>query len=87
MFLVVGLAISIFFTTIFQCSPVAYAWNKSVSDHGKCINVVAYFRWISLPNILTDLVMLVLPLPLLWKLHTSLGQKIGLTFIFVIGSL
>lgn len=86
MFLVVGLAVSLFVTTTFQCSPVAYAWDKSIRG-GHCINLGAYFRWLSFPNILTDAVILVLPLPLLWRLHTSTGQKIGVTCVFVVGSL
>jgi hypothetical protein len=80
--LVAGLCVSIMFTAIFQCSPIAYAWDKSIK-RGTCINELNYFRWISLPNVITDLAMLILPLPLVWKLHTSSGQKVGLTVIFI----
>lgn len=51
------------------------------------MDMLAAFRWVSMPNILTDLGILVLPLPHLWDLNTSVGQKIGLTFVFVVGSL
>lgn len=70
----------------FRCSLVAYAWNKSIAD-GHCIDLVAYFRHYTLPNILTNSAMRFLPLPLLWQLNTSFGQKVVLTFIFEIGSL
>lgn len=85
MMLVSGLCIAIVFTATFQCSPVAYAWDKTIRG-GTCINEQAYYRYISLPNVITDAVMLVLPLPLVWRLHTSLSQKIGLTVIFLTGS-
>jgi hypothetical protein len=66
------------------CTPVRYFWDKSITD-GHCMNFnkqEVIFRWISFPNIVTDVAMLILPLPVLWKLHTSRNQKIGLTITF-----
>lgn len=34
-----------------------------------------------------DLAIVILPLPAVWKLQTSLGKKIGITVMFLIGSL
>ena len=31
--------------------------------------------------------MLVLPMPVVWSLHTTIGTKIQLTFTFAVGSL
>lgn len=67
------------------CHPLSYFWDKTI-EGGYCINTNAFFRWISFPNILTDVAMLCLPLPLVWNLHASNGQKVGLTITFLTGS-
>ena len=85
MFLLAGLCISIALAAVFQCSPVAYAWDKHIKG-GTCIDQVAYLRWHTVPNLLVDVVMLILPLPMIWKLNTSHGQKIGLMLTFLTGS-
>jgi hypothetical protein len=72
-------------TTMFQCSPVAYQWDKTIAE-GKCIDVLAFYRWMSFPNIATDKVGLLLPLPMIWRLHTTWNKKFGITIMFVTGS-
>lgn len=68
-----------------ECVPIAKFWDKSLKGH--CINANAYFRWASLPNIITDIAMLALPLPVIWRLQTSRNVKIGLTITFITGSM
>lgn len=74
-------------TSLASCRPFSARWQgfEYVSAH--CIDTVAYWRWISLPNILTDIIMLVLPLPVIWNLQLSRKERIGLTFIFLTGSM
>jgi hypothetical protein len=55
---------------------------------GHCdLDTGLFFRWASFPNIITDIVMLVLPLPTVWGLHLPKTQKLGLTVTFVMGSM
>ena len=68
-----------------QCRPVQFTWDKS--GKGTCINAPLFFIIGSAPNVLTDFVLLVLPLPAVWNLHTTRAQKISLTGIFMLGSL
>lgn len=67
------------------CTPLAYQWDKSIPG-GKCGSVRAYYTWISVPSILCDVIMLVLPLPALYKLRMGVAAKIGLIATFLIGS-
>ncbi|CAD6582767.1 MAG: hypothetical protein ASARMPREDX12_001032 [Alectoria sarmentosa] len=85
-FMDIGLGVSIVALAIFQCHPTAYLWNKAIHG-GWCINQLACYRWISLPNIIIDVAMLVLPLPLVWRLQTSSENRVGLTVLFVVGSI
>ncbi|KAL8967611.1 MAG: hypothetical protein Q9183_002828 [Haloplaca sp. 2 TL-2023] len=76
--LVVGQA-----TMIFQCSPVSYFWTRS--GNGSCINLQATFYSMSALTILTDIAILCLPMPIVWKLQMETRKKIGVIGIFLLG--
>jgi hypothetical protein len=65
-----------------MCTPFAYLWDKEIPG-GHCLDQTRIFTWFSFPNIVTDIMMLLLPLPVVWQLHTSKNQKIGLTITFL----
>ena len=67
------------------CQPLAFFWDPTIPG-GHCIDINAFFRWFSLPNILTDVAMLVPPQALVWTLKVTRHQKIGLTLTFLTGS-
>lgn len=77
-FVVIATGIANTFVTIFQCTPVAYEWDKSVQG-GRCIDVVAFARFMTIPNVVTGAIMLVMPLPLAWKLSLEMPAKLALT--------
>lgn len=77
---------AVFFTDVFQCSPIALAWDKSITS-GTCINVLAFFRYIAIPVVLSDAVLLIMPLPMIWQLHMNHKQKLALSSVFLLGSL
>ena len=68
------------------CKPIAYSWNTTIPG-GYCGDIMASYRWASLPNLITDAAILLLSLSVIWKLHIGLSQKIGLTLTFVTGSM
>lgn len=68
-----------------ECAPFQYSWDKTIPN-GHCINLLIPFRLIGGLNLLSDILMLILPLPVIWRLHTSTNQKIGLTLTFLTGS-
>jgi hypothetical protein len=69
-----------------QCRPAGYLWNKSIPG-GHCVNQAHLIRYASLPNVVTDVFMLIIPIPLTWTLHASVKVKIGLLLTFLVGSL
>ncbi|KAL4888674.1 hypothetical protein BDV59DRAFT_136298 [Aspergillus ambiguus] len=85
-FIVLGHGIGVFFAAIFQCSPVQFAWDKTI-EGGSCFDQQAFYRYVSPPNILTDVLILIMPLPLIWRLHTRMTQKLALTGVFILGGL
>jgi hypothetical protein len=83
---VLGHGSGVFFAAVFQCSPVQYTWDKTIVG-GSCFNQQAFYRYVSLPNILTDFVILIMPMPVVWKLQTRLTHKVALTGVFLLGGL
>ncbi|KAJ5180444.1 hypothetical protein N7492_003654 [Penicillium capsulatum] len=84
--LVLALGIAILFETIFHCSPISYDWDKSI-DGGSCINQMVFHRVVTPINVFTGVLLLVLPMPLVWRLHAARGQKLALTGVFLLGGL
>jgi hypothetical protein len=68
------------------CRPFAANWNPNIPGE-RCFDMKSVSAWSTLPNIITDVVMLLLPIPLIWSLHTRLRTKIQLTFTFALGSM
>jgi hypothetical protein len=69
-----------------MCQPLAFQWDKAIPG-GHCIDEQHFFVWASIPNIVTDVAIILLPLPLIYKLQISKMQKLGLAFSLLAGSL
>lgn len=83
---VLGLGIAVLFETIFQCSPIAYGWDSTIKQ-GDCIDQIVFYRAVSPINVATGVLILVMPMPLVWRLHAPKGQKLALTGVFLLGGL
>ncbi|KAM3068726.1 hypothetical protein ACMFMG_010903 [Clarireedia jacksonii] len=82
---VVATWISETLTSLLQCIPIAAVWNKSI--HGHCVERIKMFQYYSIPNIITDVAMMVLPIPTIWTLNMSKRIKIAVTLTFLLGSI
>lgn len=83
-FVVMATGLANTFVAIFQCHPIAYEWDKTIQG-GKCIDEVAFTRYMTIPNVVTGAIMLVIPLPLSWRLNLTVSARIGLTATFLHG--
>lgn len=82
----IALTLTTGITAFSACRPFAANWNPKLPG-AFCLDKEGLFRWASFPNILTDVIMLVLPMPTIWNLHTSFRLKLGLIATFAVGSL
>lgn len=86
-FVVSGYCIALFFAVIFACNPIAKAWDVTIpATEGTCIDILSMFKATASLGIVTDLIMLGLPFPLIFQLNMKTPQKIGIIFVFIIGS-
>ncbi|KAK4541844.1 hypothetical protein LTR36_007376 [Oleoguttula mirabilis] len=72
--------------TIFQCTPVEAAWNKTIPG-ATCINTTSFWMAYAITNILSDVLVLAMPIPEIFRLQLNLKQKIGLSGLFLLGGL
>ena len=71
--------------SVVVCIPISAVWNIN-TRRATCIDRNALGTWISLPQILTDIALLIQPLPHIWNLHMDRAKKVGLTLTFLIAS-
>ncbi|KAL1868061.1 SNARE-binding exocyst subunit S6 [Diaporthe australafricana] len=75
------------FMQIFQCVPVPFVWEGWLGTFGPhgCLNVNALTYTAAAFSITQDIVILVMPLPLLWNLNTGLRQRVDIGIMFSLG--
>lgn len=69
---------------IFQCTPVNYYWNRTIPGH--CVNYIDLYIALAATNTLTDITLLVLPMPTVWGLKVSRSRKLALSGVFLLGA-
>ncbi|KAI1740697.1 hypothetical protein F4680DRAFT_83749 [Xylaria scruposa] len=69
----------------FACSPQQKTWRQYLP--GQCINFNVFNIFITIFHLLFDLLMLLLPHTVIWKLSLTTKQKIGVSVIFSVGIL
>lgn len=72
-------------TTLVICLPVGGLWDLSGTP--RCLDREALWLAHAILNIVSDLVIIVLPIPFLLNLSLPRKQKYGLTSIFAVGIL
>ena len=84
MFFVSGYLFSNFLTQLFGCTPIFKYWLSNTPGH--CIVAVkAAFAYGSM-NFISDLMIFILPLPMVWRLKLSRRQKCGVSLVFMGGA-
>ncbi|KAL4942729.1 hypothetical protein BDV06DRAFT_211620 [Aspergillus oleicola] len=77
---VVGLVLS---STI--CRPIQRLWDPAIP--GSCLNINSVIRSARIVNIITDVVMLVLPVPHVLRLQAKMTFKLGVLVTFLLGNI
>lgn len=84
MVIVVIYLLEALFTLIFLCRPVSAFWTETFIL-GDCNDFRLMLNISAAMNILTDILIILLPLPGLKQLALPKGQKIGLIIVFFLG--
>ena len=72
------------FVKIFFCTPRTKIWDAAIS--GTCIDIAKVLDANGIFNVITDILMLLIPMKSVWYLQMSTKKKIGIVTIFSVGS-
>lgn len=78
--------IALFLFQFLACRPLAHAWNPLVQ--GTCVEDKLAVHIISASiNTASNLIIVALPQPVIWRLELSKKRKWGLSAVFLLGGL
>ncbi|EHY55821.1 hypothetical protein ABEF92_000416 [Exophiala dermatitidis] len=80
----VGAALT--FYNIFQCRPIAAGYQYPTPNHAKCTDIVTLYLSSAPINIITDIAILFLPMPILTRMRLPRKQKVILVVTFSFGA-
>ena len=81
-------SLSFFFALAFQCGThIAASWTSLAMIEAYCDNTSALNVAFVVSDVITDVMILIIPLPIVWRLQMSTANKIALTGIFLLGML
>lgn len=83
--LVVAWSVASVGATVFQCVPIQAAWDRSAAEGATCIDSASFWVAYAVMNVLTDVLVLVLPIPPLVKLQMGWRSKVMLLIAFGFG--
>ncbi|GKU00284.1 integral membrane protein [Fusarium langsethiae] len=85
LFLVAGYNLAIMLVILFGCVPFEKSWDHTMLE-GTCVNRPAVYICTAGLGIFSDLILLVMPLPMVLRSQIPRRQKAGLIVLFAIGS-
>ncbi|KAI0964903.1 hypothetical protein F4678DRAFT_454627 [Xylaria arbuscula] len=74
-------------TDLAICVPFSSHWGSSADHAVHCLDDRALSIWAPFPNIVTDVILLVIPIPIIRKLNTSVRVRATVIITFLFGSI
>jgi hypothetical protein len=83
-FFVVGSGISLSLATAFPCQPVAAAYDIFITEF-ECIDRPALYKATAITGLISDIFLVIIPIPMVMALKMPRKQKFGLMAMFSVG--
>jgi hypothetical protein len=85
---IIAWSLTFFFATVFQCGT-RWDWNWSPIFFflTKCTDTLAMLTVFTATDLLTDFIIMLMPVPLIWKLNMPTRKKVAVTAVFMVGLL
>ncbi|KAI6369137.1 hypothetical protein MCOR25_004492 [Pyricularia grisea] len=71
-------------TTLLMCKPFEMNWNRSIPD-GHCGDDPLFYTILGVINIIVEVTILMLPMPVIYKLNMPLHRRLGVVGMFSLG--
>jgi hypothetical protein len=83
---VVGSHVGLSLAAALPCQPIAMAWDSTITD-GHCIDQPSVYKATAIMGLLSDILLIGIPIPMTVKLQMPWQQKAGLIGLFFIGGI
>jgi hypothetical protein len=91
-----SLAIATFVADLCQCTPISHHWNRHkidtldeasnmLANTRTCINVVNFFLITAGLSVLTEIIVMIIPTVMVWRLKMTRSKKIDVWLIMSLG--
>ncbi|KAI1394174.1 uncharacterized protein F4822DRAFT_39417 [Hypoxylon trugodes] len=82
--------VTFFFAVVFECGLNFWAiWGDSLKVENltaHCVKTMDLALSIGITDFITDVVIIIIPVPLIWRLNLSTGKKIAASAVFLLGA-
>lgn len=80
--------VGFFFSNLLQCWPISINWNAyGGTAPDRCISETKMYLGQAYSDVLTDLMIIAMPLPCIWAMQLPVRHRIGVSCIFLLGLL
>lgn len=77
--------LGVFLSIMLECRPLSLFWHIDHLNPPACQKGTANLLTMAVMNIVTDVLLIVFPIPLLWRMKLSLVKKVQLAIVFSVG--
>ncbi|KAF2096908.1 hypothetical protein NA57DRAFT_78498 [Rhizodiscina lignyota] len=77
--------VGIILATVLECRPLSMFWQYDPKRAIPCQKGLANLLTMAISNILTDVALIALPIPMLYRMQLSPGKKLQLILLFSVG--
>ncbi|KAF2648664.1 hypothetical protein K491DRAFT_722389 [Lophiostoma macrostomum CBS 122681] len=67
-----------------NCKPFSYNWNLSLPEGSCAFSGLHLWRYLSIPNVVTTIIMILIPLPVLYNLKVDAATRVGFCLVFTV---
>ena len=82
--IVVCWTVSFFFANLFTCYPIS-PFIEPFYKHN-CVNGLALWYAMAITDVIVDVFIIIMPIPMVLRLHLPLAQRIGVLIMFMLGA-
>ncbi len=82
----VAIFVSVVLATCLICRPITYSFDKT-SLSGECGILNRFENYTAIISLIADTTIVILPMPMLWRLQMELRNKVGISIVLGMGTM
>ncbi|KAK4958652.1 hypothetical protein LTR28_005415, partial [Elasticomyces elasticus] len=82
---VLGVCVAFVVLTVWQCKPISAYWVYPPMPAGSCMDEGTVTLWAGVINCISDLLVTVLPIPIVMRLQMPLKERLGVVVLLSLG--